>query len=67
MGAPALRAGAPSQRRPAPKGRWPPLEKKVYPGFSLAEGLLPEQRELVSRAGVMRPVGVLVSGAEAFF
>jgi len=24
MGAPALWAGAPSQRRPVPKGRWPP-------------------------------------------
>jgi len=30
MSAPALRAGAPSQRRPALKGRWPPPKKKVY-------------------------------------
>jgi len=24
--------GAPSRRRPAPKGRWPPPKKKVYNG-----------------------------------
>jgi hypothetical protein len=32
MAAPALRAGAASQRRPAPFGRWPPPKKKVYDG-----------------------------------
>jgi hypothetical protein len=32
MGAPALRAGAPTQRRPAPFGRWPPPN---YHAFSL--------------------------------
>jgi outer membrane receptor protein involved in Fe transport len=32
MAAPALRAGAASRWRPAPKGRWPPPKKKVYNG-----------------------------------
>jgi hypothetical protein len=32
MAAPVLRAGAASQRRPAPFGRWPPPEKNVYNG-----------------------------------
>jgi hypothetical protein len=37
MGAPALRAGAPSQRRLAPFGRWPPPKKMVLVKLSWEE------------------------------
>jgi hypothetical protein len=44
MAAPALRAGAALQRRPAPFGRWPPPEKNVYNGkwYKLEAELLRE-------------------------
>jgi hypothetical protein len=44
------------------------LKRKSIPGFLWRRGFwLRKERELVSREGMMRPVGVLVSGAEAFF